>query len=435
MKINRHPDWDGVLRDEGQRTTIARYVALAGLVLVMGGLVTSPAILSIGVVTTILPAFVAYKPKEQLRRFWDMKPAVLISLIFFIQVLSGIWSRDTHADIWLDLVKIKAPLFLTAYSLAVLGPFPLRWVRLLLMLLLLTCSITAVGTVISYFSDKAAIDEMIQSSKEITVWTGVNHIYFSIICGFSVLSAAWMLFFRNPALFRGERWLILALGLANFLMMHILTTRTGLVGMYATAVLLGFVWVVRERRFLTGVIALIVFLSMPIIGYYTVSSFKHRLDNTVVDLTRYFAGKDPNYLSIGTRFESWKAAIHIFQRHPIQGVGMADIKESMVAQYIQDETKLCPENFVMPHNQFLLNLAGFGLLGLTAFVVGWFYPLFQRRIPLSWLFWSFWIMLTLGMQGESTMERQVGVNFAVSIFMLALGTGVRWPGQDRAAWR
>lgn len=435
MNEYRHPDWDGVLHAETRRTTIARYVALAGLVMVMGGLVTSPAILSIGVVTAILPAFVAYPLREQLRRFWGLKPAVLISLVFFMQVLSGIWSRDTHADIWLELVKIKAPLFLTAYSLAVLGPFPLRWVRVLLMLLLLACSVTAVGTVLSYFSDKAAIDEMIQSSKEVTVWTGVNHIYFSIICGFSVLSAVWMLFFKNPALFRGERWLVLALGLANFMMMHILTTRTGLVGMYATAVLLGFVWVVRERRFLTGVIALSVFLSMPIVGYYTVSSLQHRIDNTVVDLTRYFADKDPNYLSIGTRFESWKAAIHIFQRHPVLGVGMADIKDAMISQYIEDKTKLCPENFVMPHNQFLLNLAGLGLVGLAAFAVGWFYPLVQRRIPLSWLFWSFWLMLSLAMLGESTMERQVGVNFAVTVFMLALGTGVRWPGQDRAAWR
>ena len=202
-----------------------------------------------------------------------------------------------------------------------------------------------------------------------------------------------------------------------------------------TVMLLGFVWVIKEKRYLAGVIALAVLMALPIVGYYTVSSFQHRLDNTVVDLSRYFAGKDPNYLSIGTRFESWKAAIHLFERNPILGVGMADIKEAMIAQYIRDETKLCPENFVMPHNQFLLNLAGFGLVGLVLFCVGWFYPLFQRRIPLSWLFWGFWLMLTLAMMGESTMERQVGVNFTVPVFMLALGAGVRWPGQDRAAWR
>jgi O-antigen ligase len=435
MSIHRHPDWDGVLQEETALTTNARKVTLAGLVLVMGGLVTSPAILSIGVVTTFLPAFVAYPLREQWRRFWGLKPAVLLSLIFLLQIVSGIWTRDTSVDIWLDLIKIKAPLLLTTYGFAVLGPFSLRWVRRLLMLLLATCTVAALGTVIGYLSDKAAIDEMIQSSKEITVWTGINHIYFSVICGFTVLSAVWMLFFKNPALFRGEKWLVIGLGLANFLMMHILTTRTGLVGMYATGVLLGFVWVMRERRYLAGVIALIVILAMPLVGYYQLSSFQHRLDNTVVDLTRYFAGKDPNYLSIGTRFESWKAAIHIFQRHPVIGVGMGDIKEAMIAQYLRDETKLCPENFVMPHNQFLLNLAGFGLLGLGLFVIGWFYPVFQRRIPLTWLFWGLWILMTLAMLGESMMERQVGVNFVVTVLMLSLGTGVNWPGQDRAAWR
>lgn len=435
MQNFQHPDWDGVFKPETRWAHWCRLVSVAGLMMAMGGVVCSPALLSIGTVAMVLPAFAAFPLREQLQRFWNHKPAVLFSLIFFVHILSGLWTRDTSLYIYLDLIKIKAPLLFSAYSLAVLGPFPLRWIRIVLMLLLLGCFITSVGTVVDYALHKEAIEADIQNSKEIDVWTGINHIYFSIICGFSTLSVIWLLRFRNPALFRGEKILVSILGLANFVNMHVMTTRTGLVGMYLTVMLLGFIWMIREKKYLLGVVALTVLLAMPIAGYYGVKSFKLRLENTVVDLTRYFSGKDPNYLSIGTRIESWKAALHLYQKNPLLGVGMADIKEGMVAQYLEDETRLCPENFVMPHNQFLINLAGYGSLGIIAFSLGWLFPVFQRRIPKSWLFWAFWILMTLAMLGESVLERQVGVNFTVPMLMLSLGAGVSWPGQDKATWR
>lgn len=435
MSEFQHPDWDGKLQPETQRAHWARLVSFVGVMVAFGGMTMSPAILSIGIGAMIMPAFIAFPLKVQLRRFWTHKPALFLSLLFFVHLLSGIWTRDTAAPIYLDLIKIKAPLFLSAYALAVLGPFPLRWIRLVLMLLLVTTFLTALGTVIDFAINREAINEAIQSSKEIKVWTGINHIYFSILCGFATLSTIWLVRFKVPALFRGEKILIAVLGSANFLFMHIMTTRTGLVGMYITLFVLGVIWVIQEKRYFLGVVAAIFLVMMPLVGYYSIGSFQRRLDNSIVDVTRYFSGKDPNYLSIGTRIESWKAAVHIFQDNPLKGVGMADMKEAMTAQYIKDESRLCPENFIPVHNQFLLNMAGYGVLGFVAFGLGWFYPLFQRRIPRSWLFWGFWILATASMMGESILERQVGINFVTVVFMLSLGTGVSWPGQDKSAWR
>jgi|GEM_PF-1167932 O-antigen ligase len=435
MATYQHPDWSGQMVPETAWTHYSRMVSFSGILLALAFVTLSPALLSIGVAALVLPSLVSRHPLIQLQRFWKNKPAVLFSLLFFVHLLSGIWSRESAATIFWDQTIIKAPLLFTPFAVSVMGPYPLRWVRIALSVLLLSTFVTATGSVLDYALHHDAINEAIRNSKEVSVWTGINHIYFSILCGFSALSTIWLLRFRVPALFRGEKWVIGIMGGLNFLFMHVMTTRTGLVGVYMTLMVLGFVWVVRERKYLIGVLAAIVLFLLPIVGYYTVTSFQRRLDNSIVDVQRYFGDKDPNYLSIGTRFESWKAAWHIFQNNPAVGVGMADIKEAMIAQYLEDESRLCPENFILPHNQFLMVMAGYGFLGLLAFGSAWFYPLFQRNIPRSWLFWGFWIISTASMMGESILERQVGVNFVCIMFMLALSAGVQWPGQDKASWR
>lgn len=398
----------------------ARKLAFLGILLCMAGMVTSPAMLSIGTITLIVPAFFAVPLKEQLRRFWNHKPAFFISLIFFVQVLSGIWTREMEAELWLTQVRVKAPLFFGLYALAVLSPFSRRQVRIALLVLIASTLFIGIGTVVDYFLNKEEIDQLIQTSKPLYIWLGINHIYFSIVNAFCVFAGIWLLRSRELILFKGERPLIIGMTVAVFIVMHIMTARTGLVAMYLTGMLLGAAYVIRNRKYLIGAIALVLLLGMPFVGYYGVSSFRHRVDNTWWDVSRYFAGKDPNYLSIGTRLESWKTAWSIFQKRPLLGVGMADLWADMTDQYVEDETLLCPENFVLPHNQWLRNLAGFGLLGFTVFAIGWFWPVLDRRIRKGTLFWCFWIIYSFAMLAESTVERQVGIMTLILLLMLSL---------------
>ncbi|MEM7039277.1 MAG: O-antigen ligase family protein, partial [Bacteroidota bacterium] len=380
-------DWNGEKRIATDFELRMREFSWYGILLCLAGIVTSPALLSIGTIVTILPAFAAVPLKEQLRRYWAHKPAFFLSLIFLLQLLSALWTRESAIEIWTTQIRVKAPLLFALYSLAVLGPFSVRHVRIALMVLLLSVVFVGSGTMVDYFLNKAEIDLRIQVSKEIQVWLGVNHIYFSIVSGFATLSAVWLTRFRKPIFFPRERQVIIGLAVMNFLIMHVLTTRTGLVGLYITAMVLGGIYVVQKRKFLIGGLALVMFVSLPFVGYKLVPSFKHRIDNTWMDVSTYFSGGDPNYLSIGTRLESWKMAVNIFRKHPFLGVGMADLNADMVDQYVEDETLLCPENFVLPHNQFLRNLAGFGLPGFLLLSIGWFWPVVFGMRRRNWLFW------------------------------------------------
>jgi O-antigen ligase len=400
-----------------------RNLSFLGVLVCMAGMVTSPAMLSVGMAILIIPGVLLFPIQTQLQRFWAHRPAVLMSGIFFLELVSGIWSRSSGVSEWLEGLKIKAPLFLGMYSLAVIGPFSTKQVRIALGVLLLGTFVVGTATVIDYMLHSAEIDQRIQTSKEVQVWLGCNHIYFSVIMAFSILGGVWSMLQPGDLWMRGERYIVMAMVIACFLEMHVLTTRTGLVGFYLTALVLGCAKLLRDRSYLLAMALVLSLCSLPVAGYFGLSSFRHRMDNSIMDVTRYFRGKDPNYLSIGTRIESWKTAIQLWKKHPLIGVGMADLETDMTAQYVEDRSGLCPENFQKPHNQFLQNLVGWGIIGFLWLCLAWFYPAFSVRWPKNLIFWMFWVNYGISMMGESMMERQRGVSFLVITFMLTLGVG------------
>lgn len=400
---------------DDKRYHLMQKVAFGGFLLCMAGLPTSPAVLSIGTVTMILPAFAALPLRQQWQKFRRDPAAWLLALILVVQVLSWFWTENKEQ--WVNQVRVKLPLLFGLYSLSVLGPFSQRWVRIGFMVLSLAACVTGTATVIDYLIHREQIEMQIQVSKPMELVFEVNHIYFSIIMAFTVLACFWLWRSREIVFHRLERPLMLVIGLANMGIMHVLTARTGLLAFYLAALALGVWFLLRQKKYLFALLVVVGITSLPVLGYYSVSSLRHRIDNTFMDIDRYFNGDDPNYLSIGMRFESWKAAIHLFQAHPMIGVGMGDLEYEMDRQYLKEDTNLHDENFVLPHNQFIQTMAGLGLLGLLPLLLGWVYPAIRQPGKKHWLFFGFWIILGFGMMGESVLERQVGVMLVVTLLM------------------
>ena len=390
-------------------------LGLFGFLLCMLGLPISPALLSIGTVAMIVPALASRPPMEQFKRFYKDKAAFFLSLIFVVQVLSFFWTDNTEQ--FVEHLRIKAPLFFGLYALTVIGPFDKKWLRIGLALFILAAFITGTATMVDYFMHKQQYDLEIEVSKPLPIFFDINHIYFSLLLAFSVFGSFWMFRKREHFFVPAERYLWLALSIAQFAYLHVLTARTGLLGFYAAAFVLFIFYIFQRKKYLIGALILAGFVAAPFLGYKYVPSLQYRVDNTIWDLERYFAGGDPNYLSLGMRFESWKAAWGLFKSNPVGGVAMADLNEEMWDQYIRDGSLLCDNNYILPHNEFIQIAAGLGLLGLLSFGLGWFYPLFQGIKRQGWLFWAFWIVFGFGMLGESVAERQIGVMCIVVMWM------------------
>ncbi len=398
-------------------------LGLFGFLLCMAGLPLSPAMLSIGTVAMIIPAFFSYPLKEQFRRFYQDKEAFLLSLIFIVQLLSFFWTTDTGK--FVEHLRIKAPLFFGLFSLAVLGPFDRKWLKIGLMLFVVTVLVTGTFSAVDYLLHREQYDLEIKVSKPLPIFFEINHIYFSLLLAFSIFISFW--FYRQkPFLFhKYERYLWLFIAVVNTAYIHIIAARTGLIAFYVALFIMGTFYFFRQKKYLLGVLILVGCVCTPFFGYEYIPSLKQRVENTQMDINSYFSGEDPNHLSLGMRFESWKAAWGLFKTQPVTGVSMADLPQEMAKQYVRDGSLLCENNFLLPHNEFIQIGVGLGLLGLITFSLGWFYPLFGTSREQGWLFWSFWLIVSFGMLGESVVERQIGLMFVVMMWMTT-----RWLGHN-----
>lgn len=412
------------------------WLAFIGTAGALVGLVTSPAVLSIGVIIVIVtggglwPLFRFIETRKTQTsvkelfltgwsRYWGNKPAIFLGLFFLFHVVAKFYTYDDGA--WLEDTRIKLPLFFVPLSFALLPAFSRRQVRIMIALMILAVTLVSVGTAVNYYLNKEAIDAAIAQSTPLHIFLGVNHIYFSFILAFTVASGVW--WFRkgkeHTLLFKAEKWIMLALTAWNFYALHLFTARTGLVAFYIAAA--GFVlyYFVRKRKYFVAIALIAAGAIAPVGGYFALSSLRNRVDNTVMDLTNYFNGGDPNYLSISTRMEAMKTAWHIFEDHPWIGTGVADLETEMENQYIRDGTCLISKNWAMPHNQFILFLAGLGVGGLLLFLLTCFVPWLDAKYRNSGMFLIVWLLMMSAMLAESLLERQVGVSFFVLFWFIA----------------
>jgi len=119
-------------------------------------------------------------------------------------------------------------------------------------------------------------------------------------------------------------------------------------------------------------------------------------------------GDNPKGLSMVQRLEYWRAAAGIIQDHFWIGVGTGDMDEAFSVQYEKMNTKLPPEFRHRSHNQFLAIFTAFGLFGFLWFLFSLLYPPIYLKAFRNFLYVSFFMIITLSMVFEDTIETQMG---------------------------
>jgi hypothetical protein len=118
---------------------------------------------------------------------------------------------------------------------------------------------------------------------------------------------------------------------------------------------------------------------------------------------------NPGGLSVGQRFEYWKAASGIISKYFWTGVGTGDLDNAFKARYIEMNSQLAPEFQHRSHNQFLAIFIAFGVFGFLWFMVTMIYPPLKLRKFHDFRFLVFFIIMVLSMLVEDTLETQQGV--------------------------
>jgi len=151
--------------------------------------------------------------------------------------------------------------------------------------------------------------------------------------------------------------------------------------------------------------------------------FFKRTYATIWEIDHYVLGFGASGGSLTQRFEYWKTAWDIITDNFWMGVGTGDVQQAFDLKY--EETNNLEEAFrLRAHNQYLTIWLTFGIGGLVLFLCLLGAPFFQYEKAKSSAFILFWLISTISMVNEDTLETQVGVTFFAFFFFFLLNQGV-----------
>lgn len=266
------------------------------------------------------------------------------------------------------------------------------------------------ASVLNYLSNKEEIDALLLQSKHIPVATGMHHIQFGVINALVTGGVAFILLFHSPfkrPMINWLAWLVVLLMLVN---LHILSSRTGLLGFYVAvgAVVITSLFKEKHRKkagvvFVAALVAVVVNLGFN-------DSLKNKVINSSNDLNAARKGGEHiNFNSMSMRLEAYQNAWYIIQHNPL-GTGAYSVEESMDQAYDVRQTALIEENRIGPHNQFLEDGIRWGVAGMLL-VLGLFLPwvlsVFKYQFPPVEVFGL--VLIGFSFLLESQLERQYGI--------------------------
>lgn len=339
------------------------------------------------------------------RRLFQRPPLALLLLLLAAPTLSCFWSADLAY--WLRRVQTRLPFLVLPWVFANLPPLSGRQMRLVLYafvwMLLLVCLGIAVHFALHFHEIVAGI------GRGDPIPVPRSHIRFSLILAIGIVSGAWLwaegFYWRSPR----ERWALAATTVFLFLFIHVLSVRSGILGLYAM-LLFGLGWYVwHTRRWVVGALALGIVVAAPIVAMKTLPSFRMRVHYMIWDWQQYQQNTGGAY-SDAERIVSLHTGWQLWRANPVFGVGTGDLPTE-VQRVTKEQYPQYSKEPKLPHNQFLYILAGTGVFGLALSLVAFFAPLATPLYRRFFLFSTFQILVFSSFMVEYTIETAIGVAF------------------------
>lgn len=353
--------------------------------------------------------------RQNWQRFLSYKPWPAITLFFFIVLVSGLWSSDMSYT--LERLRIKLPFLVLPFAFAGMPPLNRKEVLTILYFVVVMMFCLSVYVFIDFLVNYEECMELLGKGGHLP--TPSNHIRFSLTLALAVLSGIVLFVERFSLRNNAERWVLGFMTLFLFGFIHLLSVRSGIVAMYLGLFVLVAHRVVTKKKYLLGIIGVVAMVALPFVAYHTIPTFKLKVDYARWDYLQFRQGKGAGYPD-SERLVSMQAGLEIFKAHPVLGVGAGDLKAQM-QQHYQQQLK-GKYNFRMPHNQFITVMAGSGAVGLLAFLLAFFTPLFFRRNYSQPMFFAFHAVMFMSFLMENTLEN----NFGVSLYLFFLLIGLSY---------
>ncbi len=348
-------------------------------------------------------------------------PAFAVLSLSFLIVLLSFWQTEDWSY-WQDRLRIKAPFLLLPLLFLALPKFSERELKGLLYFMLGLFTVTNSFVLYFFLKNQEQVIEMMKQGHP--MWTPRNHIRYSLLLAWAVIGGIHLI--RNGFYwkFRWEKYLIGALTLLAFLFIHFLSVKSGILMLYVGIVALIVHYIVSTKKYLIGLVAMTLMVTIPYLGYHLLPTLKRKIDYTIHDFKMYTQGKGGEYSDAG-RIASLQCGLTLALKHPLLGVGAGNLRKEIHAcfgrEYPDYREKL------MPQNQFIFVWAGTGLLGLIIFAIAFFFPLFWANQYQNELLFTFYAMQFVTIMIEHAYENAVGVAHYLFFLLLLLSVITKRP--------
>ena len=337
------------------------------------------------------------------------------TLVYVVHATTGLQQGSLSDRALQQDLLLQLPFILLPIAFLLLPDWRAGHKRVLWLLLIGCCLVAALGATINYWHHAAEITQLYLQSKVMP--TEPDHIRFSLLVSMAVLAGVVLVFEgRLPPRWRRATQLSILL---LFVFQHLLAVRSGIVTLYAA----GGLWLVwlggqlgRWQAALAGV-ALMAALGTACLVLFP--TLQNKLTNTRDDAEQLDSARAANNFSVTARVYSYEVAWTVIKQHPLLGVSKVKLAEAMAEQYSYRFPEIEPDRYVLPHNQFIYNMAAYGIVGFLLFMLGFYYPLLAGLRGHNILVLLLYLIVSVSFMVEYTLESNIGIIVGLFFILLA----------------
>ncbi len=377
-------------------------------------LISADAWMSIGMMVLTANAVFNKNIIANFKTFIQNKALIALTSIFFIVLLSGLWSENT---VWLmDRLRMKLPFLLMPLAIVAIPSFTKKTYYSILAVFFWITVIICIYSISQYLFNYEAMNAAYKQGQ--VLFTPVMHIRFSLMVAYSIVIGGVLFYekfyFKLPI----ERWILLLATVFLFIYIHILAVRSGLVSLYAVGGYLVIWGVIKSKRYVLGASLAVLFLLSGILAIRFVPTLWNKYNYMRWSISQFQRGEDLAILSDSYRLATIEAGIALGNQQPILGVGFGDIKDE-TKNYLQQKYPALLQEIYMPQSEYILFYAATGIIGLLLFIWATFQPFFYQNAWQHLLVGSFHVIMIVSFIVEQTLETQLGT--AIYVVFAVLG--------------
>lgn len=335
---------------------------------------------------------------------------LFMMLAFFSVLISGLWSEETRYWIWFS--RMKLPFLLLPVVFFIHGQLSMKQWKLILYVFIATTFCFSSYILVEYLKNYQELNLQLLKGKPIV--THISHIRFSMIVAIAGILSLHYAMVNRHVYSQIERWIFVPLVIFFFFFNHLLSVKTGIIGMDLGLLAYISIELFRRKKYKTWLIAISSILLLICLAFICLPSLQNKFYYTIWQFGEWQRGKWLYYSDI-ERWVSIQMGIEMIKHHPGLGCGMGDLYQMTKETYLECLNHNEPK---LPHNQFIYTWAFTGLPGIAALVGMIYYSAFQKRWLQDPLISAIQVVLLISLLFEYTFETQIGASLYVYFTLL-----------------